>query len=75
MTTSCYGDHWRNLRRISTIEIFSSSRLNSFWRIRRDEIKRLLCKLAQYDNQLTEKIVEMKSLLSSLTFNIIINEN
>ncbi|KAF4349326.1 hypothetical protein G4B88_003158 [Cannabis sativa] len=47
MTTSSYGDHWRNLRRISTIEIFSSSRLNSFWGIiRRDEIKRLLFKLA-----------------------------
>ncbi|CAK9315602.1 unnamed protein product [Citrullus colocynthis] len=40
-----YGEHWRNLRRISTLEIFSASRLNLFREIREDEVKRLLCKL------------------------------
>ncbi|XP_062105103.1 cytochrome P450 81Q32-like [Humulus lupulus] len=74
MTTSSYGDHWRNLRRISAIEIFSSSRLNSFLGIRRDEINRLLCELARPGcgrGGFVFAEVEMKSLLSSLTFNII----
>ncbi|KAF3947868.1 hypothetical protein CMV_026064 [Castanea mollissima] len=42
LVQSPYGDHWRNLRRISTLEIFSDNRLNKFLGIRRDEIKHLL---------------------------------
>ncbi|XVF17590.1 hypothetical protein REPUB_Repub10bG0136700 [Reevesia pubescens] len=42
-----YGDHWRNLRRISTIEIFSSNHLNMFHDIRKDEVRRLLLKLSR----------------------------
>ncbi|KAK1587041.1 hypothetical protein Q3G72_008858 [Acer saccharum] len=42
---SPYGDHWRNFRRLSTVEIFSSSRLNMFLGIRTDEINILLGKL------------------------------
>ncbi|KAI3767487.1 hypothetical protein L2E82_17634 [Cichorium intybus] len=42
---SSYGDHWRNLRRISTIEIFSSHRLNDFHDIRADEGRLLIRKL------------------------------
>ncbi|CAA2961444.1 cytochrome P450 81E8-like, partial [Olea europaea subsp. europaea] len=40
-----YGDHRRNLRRLCDVEIFSSSRLNTFLPIRLDEINRLLSKL------------------------------
>ncbi|GLT69338.1 hypothetical protein SLA2020_414960 [Shorea laevis] len=47
VTTSPYGDHWRNLRRITSLEIFSTNRLNMFLGIRRDEIKRLLIKLGR----------------------------
>ncbi|KAE8701187.1 Isoflavone 3'-hydroxylase [Hibiscus syriacus] len=36
-----YGDYWRNLRKLSTIEIFSSTRLNMSLDIRRDETSRL----------------------------------
>ncbi|KAJ6398625.1 hypothetical protein OIU77_019417 [Salix suchowensis] len=39
-----YGDHWRNLRRLTAIEVFSSSRLNTFAGIRREEVKNLLRK-------------------------------
>ncbi|KAF3440217.1 hypothetical protein FNV43_RR18500 [Rhamnella rubrinervis] len=70
MTAAPYGEHWRNLRRISTIEILSASRLNSFLGIRRDEVKRLLLKLSRNSLQDFAK-VEMKTLLSELTFNII----
>uniref|UniRef100_A0A2N9G9N9 Cytochrome P450 n=1 Tax=Fagus sylvatica TaxID=28930 RepID=A0A2N9G9N9_FAGSY len=37
VAASPYGDHWRNLRRISSLEIFSTNRLNMFLSIRRDE--------------------------------------
>ena len=69
---SPYGDHWRNLRRIVAVEIFSSSRLNLSISIRRDEIKRFLRKLSQkyLINRDGFKRVELKSMLPDLTFNI-----
>ncbi|KAK6279884.1 hypothetical protein POUND7_020151 [Theobroma cacao] len=67
---SPYGDHWRNLRRISAIEIFSSSRLNAFLSIRKDEVKRLVLKLSSDDNSGQEFTkVELRSLFVDLTFN------
>ncbi|CAH2076248.1 unnamed protein product [Thlaspi arvense] len=66
-----YGDHWRNLRRICSIEIFSNHRLNSFLSIRQDEIRRLILRLSRNFSQEFAK-VEMKSMLSDLTFNNII---
>ncbi|KAG4169282.1 hypothetical protein ERO13_A12G068333v2 [Gossypium hirsutum] len=65
-----YGDHSRNLRRLSTIEIFSSTRLNMFLDIRRDEVSRLLRRLYQVSADVFAK-VELKSVFSELTFNII----
>nr|ALG05132.1 cytochrome P450 family 81 subfamily B polypeptide 56 [Sinopodophyllum hexandrum] len=46
MPFASYGDHWRNLRRITTLEIFSSARLNMFSNIRHDEVKSLIKRLA-----------------------------
>ncbi|KAL2522539.1 Cytochrome [Forsythia ovata] len=70
LVTSPYGEHWRNLRRFSTVEIFSSSRLNVFLSIREDEIKLLLQKLYRNSHSYFAK-VELKSLFSELSFNII----
>ncbi|XVE72221.1 hypothetical protein DITRI_Ditri11bG0022200 [Diplodiscus trichospermus] len=68
VTTVSYGDHWRNLRRIGAIEIFSSSRLNTSVSVRKDEIRRFLLKLSCDSRQDFAK-VNMKSMLSDLTFN------
>ncbi|KAJ6744195.1 P450 FAMILY 81 SUBFAMILY D POLYPEPTIDE 8 putative-RELATED [Salix purpurea] len=65
-----YGDHWRNLRRICAIEIFSSSRLNSSSGIRRDEIKQLARRLQQVSRNGFSK-VELRSMFTDLTFNIV----
>nr|QUN00495.1 cytochrome P450 81AP5 [Tripterygium wilfordii] len=70
VTQSPYGDHWRNLRRICTIEIFSNHRLNKFLSIRKDEIKRLLFKLSR-DSLHDFAKVELKPMFTELTFNII----
>ncbi|CAL9002216.1 unnamed protein product [Prunus brigantina] len=70
ISTSPYGDHWRNLRRIGAIEIFSSARLNTFANTRKDEVKHLICKLAQNSVHEFAK-VELKSMFTELTFNII----
>ncbi|XP_022978033.1 cytochrome P450 81E8-like [Cucurbita maxima] len=66
---SPYGDHWRNLRRIGAMEIFSASRLNQFAGIRMEELKRLLRKLSRNSVHGFSN-VDMQSLISELTFNI-----
>ncbi|CAL5426954.1 unnamed protein product [Camellia sinensis] len=69
IATSRYDDHWRNLRHFMALEIFSTSRLNGFLSIRRDEIKILLRRL--YRNLSRDFArVELKSKFSDLTFNI-----
>ncbi|CAK9183278.1 unnamed protein product [Ilex paraguariensis] len=68
---SPYGDHWRNLRRLSALEIFSASRLNMFLSIRQDEIKRLLCYLRQNSVNGGFAKVDLRSKLSELSFNVV----
>ncbi|KZV13944.1 hypothetical protein F511_44764, partial [Dorcoceras hygrometricum] len=70
LSITSYGEHWRNLRRLATIEIFSSARLNMFQSIRQDEVKLLLLKLYR-KSQHDFARVELKSLFSELSFNII----
>ncbi|CAH8329774.1 unnamed protein product [Eruca vesicaria subsp. sativa] len=71
-----YGELWRNLRRICTLEIFSAARLRESFEIRRDEVRALL----QTIHAATTKSggdkehfvrLELRPLLSGLTFNIV----
>ncbi|KAH7835747.1 hypothetical protein Vadar_029413 [Vaccinium darrowii] len=66
-----YGDHWRNLRRLMSQEIFSTGRLNAFLSIRHEEVRHLLHQLYKKSSTNFAK-VEMKSKLSGLTLNNII---
>ncbi|KAM7251454.1 hypothetical protein ACFE04_023337 [Oxalis oulophora] len=71
LTLASYGDHWRNLRRLCAIDIFSSHRLNKSLGIRREEIKILLHKLYKVSGNQFAK-VDLKSIFSELTFNVIV---
>lgn len=62
-----HGDHWRNLRRISSFEILSSSRLQMLSGIRADEIRALILRLFKSES----RVVEMKSAFFELTLNVI----
>ncbi|KAJ9189122.1 hypothetical protein P3X46_000453 [Hevea brasiliensis] len=70
LVAASYGDNWRNLRRISTVEILSSNRLNQFRSIRRDEVSTLLHWLHKVSCQGFAK-VELRSMFFDLTTNII----
>ncbi|XP_050266029.1 cytochrome P450 81Q32-like isoform X1 [Quercus robur] len=63
-----YGDLWRNLRRILTLEILSSSRINAFSSVRQEEVKLLREKLMQSCGKATRKI-DLKSKFVELSFN------
>ncbi|GAV84046.1 p450 domain-containing protein, partial [Cephalotus follicularis] len=61
-----YGDHWRNLRKMSVLEILSSHRLQSLSSIRSDEIRLLLQRLVK----LKDQTMDMKVAFFELTLNV-----
>ncbi|KAF3443537.1 hypothetical protein FNV43_RR13223 [Rhamnella rubrinervis] len=64
-----YGPHWRNLRRIATLEILSSNRLQMLYGIRRLELRSLIRRLYENCKGVEFKIVDMKSTFFELTLN------
>ncbi|KAJ4839296.1 hypothetical protein Tsubulata_021890 [Turnera subulata] len=68
---SNYGPHWRNLRRISVVEIFSTNRLNMFLSIRQEEVRYLLKNLYGISHSGFSR-VEMKSRIFDLAFNVVV---
>lgn len=65
-----YGNHWRNLRRIGAVEIFSSHRLDTSLGIRKDEVQRLLRKLLRWQSGGDFVRVGLRAALTELTFNV-----
>ncbi|KAJ6378504.1 hypothetical protein OIU78_028694 [Salix suchowensis] len=64
-----YGDHWRNLRRLTAIEVFSATRLNAFASIRREEVKNLLRRIHKMCGD-GSAVIELRTMLLDLNFNI-----
>ncbi|KAL1198703.1 Cytochrome P450 81Q32 [Cardamine amara subsp. amara] len=72
VSTASYGEHWRKLRRICTLEIFSAARLKESLEIRRDEVRALLRTLHVATSGGNEFVsVKLRPLLSGLTFNFV----
>ncbi|KFK28397.1 hypothetical protein AALP_AA8G509800 [Arabis alpina] len=69
LSAAPYGEHWRKLRRVCTGEIFSTARLRESVTIRRDEVRAML---RTVHVAATSKVrLELRPLLSGLTFNIV----
>ncbi|RDX97524.1 Isoflavone 2'-hydroxylase, partial [Mucuna pruriens] len=68
--SSPYGEHWRNLRRITTLDVLSTHRINNFAGIRKDETHMLVHKLAE-DSSSDFAEVELTSKFYDMTFNSI----
>lgn len=72
MGSASYGPFWRNLRRISSLEILSASRLNSFLATRTEEVRLLVKNLHQtVKEQSGVSRVIVRPRLQELTFNVI----
>ncbi|CAN6682219.1 unnamed protein product [Malus baccata var. baccata] len=72
VTMAPYGDLWRNLRRIMTLEIFSSSLHPLFSIIRQEEVHLLLHETKKSCSMETERMtkIELKSKFTELAFNV-----
>lgn len=67
LTWAPYGEHWRNLRRISSLQILSSHRLQTLSHIRADEVRSLIRRLLRDDQK---QAVDLKSAFFDLTLNV-----
>ncbi|PON54237.1 Cytochrome P450, E-class, group I [Parasponia andersonii] len=67
-----YGDHWRNLRRISSLELLSTHRLHALSDIRRDEVRLLIKRLAADEEKRLDdfRVFDAKTTFVKLTLNI-----
>ncbi|VFQ62093.1 unnamed protein product [Cuscuta campestris] len=65
---SPYGERWRNLRRISTVEVLSSYRIQQLAGIRAEEVKELVRNLFHLST--CDGMVELKPPLHDFTFNV-----
>nr|XP_043611366.1 cytochrome P450 81Q32-like [Erigeron canadensis] len=66
---SSYGDHWRNLRRITSLELLSAHRLHTLSSIRAEEVRLLGKKV--YQSAMKDGTVEMKSMFFELMLNVL----
>ncbi|KAK6146962.1 hypothetical protein DH2020_017874 [Rehmannia glutinosa] len=71
LSWSSYGEHWRNLRRISSLELLSSHRLHALSHIRADETSSLVRKLFHVTKEEPDRVLEVKSALFEFMFNIL----
>ncbi|KAG9440385.1 hypothetical protein H6P81_020550 [Aristolochia fimbriata] len=71
MSMSPYGPHWRNLRRIAAVQIFSSARVNTFSSVRVQEVHFLIRQLFRARSGAGNfHKVELRSRLSAVAYNI-----
>ncbi|XVF64145.1 hypothetical protein PTKIN_Ptkin09bG0144200 [Pterospermum kingtungense] len=66
-----YGDHWRNLRRVASLELLSSNRVQKYLGIRMDEVRSLILRLYRSSKGGEFQVVEMKSTFFELTLNVL----
>ncbi|GAA0158925.1 oxygenase [Lithospermum erythrorhizon] len=70
MAWSSYGEHWRNLRKISIVELLSCQSIQMLAHVRIEEVHKLIVKLYKSSLENPNKIVDMKATLFELTYNI-----
>ncbi|CAI9106642.1 OLC1v1005846C1 [Oldenlandia corymbosa var. corymbosa] len=68
---SPYGDHWRNLLRVTTIHVFSRISLDRFSSLRTEEIRFMIQKVVLPESNNCWKVVNLNSFFRELVLNVI----
>lgn len=67
ITLAPYGEYWRQIRKIAVLELFSARRVQSFGRLRDEEVAFMIQRISEHD----ENPVNLSSLAFSLSNNVI----
>ncbi|KAK2387014.1 cytochrome P450 71D11 [Trifolium repens] len=62
-----YGEYWRQLRKICTVELLSIKRVQSFWPIREQEMNNLIKKIASEEGGVVNLSQQVVSMMFSFT--------
>ncbi|CAI0540409.1 unnamed protein product [Linum tenue] len=65
-----YGDYWRQMRKICTVELLSARRVSSFRSIREQEVSTLVSRIRVAATACGEEGVDLSDMLFSMTSNI-----
>ncbi|KAL4559913.1 hypothetical protein LXL04_032059 [Taraxacum kok-saghyz] len=66
-----YGRLWRDLRRVTTLELFSTTKLRAYMGVRQDESRSLVTSLFQDAGKKDFARVELRSRIKGLSLNIV----
>lgn len=66
---SPYNDSWREVKKIVTLHLFSSKRVQSFCPIREEEVSRMIAKVSQL--AASSKLVNLSEIITTLTSTMI----
>ncbi|CAK9325458.1 unnamed protein product [Citrullus colocynthis] len=65
-----YGDHWRNLRRISSLHLLSSANLQALSSVRADEVHSLILRLYKNSTHTVQTVVDVRTVLFEFMLNV-----
>ncbi|KAL3655320.1 hypothetical protein CASFOL_001106 [Castilleja foliolosa] len=68
---SSYGDFWREMRKLSTLHLFSHKQAQSFRPVREQEVSRMIRKIAEDASTSASRVTNLSEMMKMLTGNII----
>uniref|UniRef100_A0A0D6QRM7 Cytochrome P450 n=1 Tax=Araucaria cunninghamii TaxID=56994 RepID=A0A0D6QRM7_ARACU len=64
-----YGEYWRQMKKLCTVELLTAKRSNSFQFVREEEVSAMICSIWK-ESERGSRCVDLRKSISSLTLNI-----
>ncbi|XP_006351418.1 cytochrome P450 71A2-like [Solanum tuberosum] len=68
---SPYGEYWRQIRSITVLHLLSNKRVQSYRRVREEEISNMIDKIRQQCDSSNSVVIDLRDVFSCMTNNII----